>query len=258
MNEKKDKNYYKFLLFRNLAIKINSNLFLSEIIGEALDRAVEIVELEAGSIAVWDEATGEISDQVIVGSMEKQEMLQEMDKKALSILRQDFSVESVYLTLDKDGPYGLFSYPIRSEGEIVGTILGLSKGERNPLTEEEFLEALGSQLGIAVGRSTGWIKESKSQRLSAVTETAVTINHEINNPLTAILGNAELLLSKSPKLDKETLERLKIIEESALRIKKVTENLMKIVEPVIVEYAGGVKMLDIDKSGKKEGETPED
>lgn len=255
MDEKRNKNYNKFLLFRNLAIKINSNLPLSEIIGEALDRAVEIVDLESGSIVVWDEKTKEVSDQVIVGSMEKQEMLQEMDRKALSILRQDFSVESVYLTLDKGGPHGLFSYPIKSDEEIVGAILGLYKGERNLLLEEEFLGALGNQLGIAVGKNIQWQKQGKSQRLSAIMETAVAINHEINNPLTAILGNAQLLLSSKAKLDKDTLDKLKIIEDSALRIKEVTQNLMKIVEPVIVEYAGGVKMVDISKSVKKKDET---
>ncbi|MCJ7508709.1 MAG: hypothetical protein MUO85_08280 [candidate division Zixibacteria bacterium] len=255
MDEKRNKNYNKFLLFRSLAIKINSNLPLSEIIGEALDRAVEIVDLESGSIVVWDEKTKEVSDQVIVGSMEKQEMLQEMDRKALSILRQDFSVESVYLTLDKGGPHGLFSYPIKSDGEIVGAILGLYRGERNLLLEEEFLGALGNQLGIAIGKNIQWQKQGKSQRLSAIMETTVAINHEINNPLTAILGNAQLLLSSKAKLDKDTLDKLKIIEDSALRIKEVTQNLMKIVEPVIVEYAGGVKMVDISKSVKKKDET---
>lgn len=251
MDETKSKDYFKFTLFRNLALKINSSIPLSEIIGEALDQAVQIVGLDSGSIAVWDERTKEVSDQVIVGSMEKQEMLLEMDKKALSVLRKDFSVESVYLTLDKEGPYGVFSYPIKSDKKIVGAILGLSKGERNPLLEEEFLEALGNQLGIAVGKSTYWSSQGKSHRLSAIMETAVAINHEINNPLTAILGNAQLLLSKSSKLDKETLDKLKVIEDSALRIKEVTQNLMKIVEPVVVDYAGGVKMLDIGKSEKK-------
>jgi K+-sensing histidine kinase KdpD len=255
MDEKRNKNYNKFLLFRSLAIKINSNLPLSEVIGEALDRAVEIVDLESGSIVVWDEKTKEVSDQVIVGSMEKQEMLQEMDRKALSILRQDFSVESVYLTLDKGGPHGLFSYPIKSDADIVGAILGLYKGERNLFLEEEFLGALGNQLGLAVGKNIQSQKQGKSQRLSAIMETAVAINHEINNPLTAILGNAQLLLSTKAKLDKDTLEKLKIIEDSALRIKEVTQNLMKIVEPVIVEYAGGVKMVDISKSVKKRDET---
>ncbi len=256
MNEK-NKNYFKFALFRSLAIKINRDLPLSEIIGEALEKAVDIVDLESGSITIWDETTKEISNQVVVGSVEKQEMLQEMDKKALSILRQDFSVESIYLTLDRDGTHGLFSYPIRSEGKVVGAILGLSKGERNLLLEEEFVEALANQLGIAIAKATYWMKEGKSQRLSAIMETAVAINHEINNPLTAVLGNAQLLLSKAAKLDKETQDKLKIIEDSALRIKEVTQNLMKIVEPIIVEYAGGVKMLDIQKSSKVKSR-PED
>jgi len=70
--------------------------------------------------------------------------------------------------------------------------------------------------------------------------------------LTAILGNAQLLLTRKEHLDQETIEKLKIIEENALKIKEVTQNLLRIIEPVITEYAGGVKMLDIERSKKRE------
>lgn len=48
------------------------------------------------------------------------------------------------------------------------------------------------------------------------------------------------------------VEKLKAIEESALRIREVTLRLMQIIEPVTVEYASGMRMIDIERSKKKE------
>jgi K+-sensing histidine kinase KdpD len=143
----------------------------------------------------------------------------------------------------------------------VGAITGLSIGHINLSTEEEFLEALSNQLGLAVAKAPGWetqitteIQENqiKSERLKAITETAVTINHEVNTPLSVVLGYAQLLLSRKEELPQDTIDKLKKIEQSALRIKEVTHKLTKIIEPVIVKYAGEVRMVDLDKSKTKE------
>jgi len=92
----------------------------------------------------------------------------------------------------------------------------------------------------------------KSERATAITETAVTVNHEINNPLTAILGNAQLLLMGEKDLPKEVAAKLKTIEKSAIQIRETTSKLMAIVEPVRTPYASGLNMIDINKSKKKE------
>jgi hypothetical protein len=94
----------------------------------------------------------------------------------------------------------------------------------------------------------------KSERAAAVTETAVTVNHEINNPLTAILGNTQLLLMNKDKLAKETVTKLQTIEKSAIQIREVTDKLMTIIEPVRKHYASGLQMIDIEKSKKRSDE----
>jgi signal transduction histidine kinase len=85
-------------------------------------------------------------------------------------------------------------------------------------------------------------------KAEAVVETAVTINHEVNNPLTAVLGNIQLVLMNADRLPADILTRLKAAEQSALKIKEVTQNLMKIVEPSVIEYTTGLKMVDLSKS----------
>ena len=97
-------------------------------------------------------------------------------------------------------------------------------------------------------------KMVNSERAAAVTETAVTVNHEINNPLTAILGNTQLLLMNKDKLTKETITKLETIEKSAIKIREVTDKLMTIIEPVRKHYASGLQMIDVEQSKKKSDE----
>jgi hypothetical protein len=92
----------------------------------------------------------------------------------------------------------------------------------------------------------------RGERVAAILETAVAINHEINNPLTAILGNTQLILMNKDRLSKDLLAKINIIEKSSLRIRQVTQKLMAVVEPITTPYIDGLQMLDIDKSASKE------
>jgi len=88
----------------------------------------------------------------------------------------------------------------------------------------------------------------KGERIAAILETAVAINHEVNNPLTAIIGNTQLLLLNQEQLAEDVSAKIKTIEKSAMRIREVTKKLMSIVEPITTSYTDGLSMLDIDRS----------
>lgn len=265
MEQEIPKQVLKYQVLRLLAIRINSSVPIKEVIQEGIDRALEIMDLEAGLISIWEEETREPVSEVAAGPREKTDLLSAIEKGAIQMMRKDLKIESVYLTFEKDGIHSVFSYPIRADGRFLGAITGLTQGSRNLILEEEFLEALGSQLGLAAAKAEGYMSKAekkkmeeekehsvKSERLAAIIHTSVAVNHEINNPLTAILGNAQLLLTRKEYLDQETVDKLKVIEENALKIKEVTQSLLRIIEPVITEYAGGIKMLDIERSKKKE------
>jgi K+-sensing histidine kinase KdpD len=255
----KDKNYLKFLTLRNIAKSIIILAPLKELVQDVLDKTIEIMGLESCSITIWE--NGNTLLEVVSGQIEKNDILQKFDKEVILSMRRGFSVESVYLTLKQDKPESLFSYPIKFNNEVIGAISGLCEGHRNLTLEEEFLEALSCQLRIAIFEIKGWKSKQEFEKekeliektkLSTISDTVVAVNHEINNPLTAILGNAQLLLSKGEEINAETKEKLRVIENSALRIKEITQKLTKITKPVSKEYAGGVKMLDIEKSSQEE------
>lgn len=254
----------KFLLLKNQAARINTSLEMNQILQETLDGILDILNLQCASIILWEEKTKKITHEMASGVIEKHKILRDFDQQVMEAMRKQIHMECIYATLEMEGPHSVFSYPIKRDGHTVGAMAGLVEGQRNLSTEEEFLEAMSHQLGIACAQASLWegriggeIAEDliKSERLKAIIETAVTINHEVNNPLAAVLGYVQLLLSKPQNLEPDTIDKLKKIETGALRIKEVTNRLLKIVEPVIVKYAGDVKMVDIKQSKIKEDET---
>ena len=62
------------------------------------------------------------------------------------------------------------------------------------------------------------IERGRRGKLSTI---AHVLNHEVNNPLMTIIGNAQLLLSKSEIRPEELREKIEAIEDSAHRIARV-------------------------------------
>lgn len=87
-----------------------------------------------------------------------------------------------------------------------------------------------------------------TDQLAAVVETAVAVNHAINNPLVPILGNVQYLLQDGRFMDEDIRKRLRVIMKNALRIRDITQKLASISHFVTKEYVKGTQMLDIEAS----------
>jgi len=259
---KANNDYLRYKLLADASIGASSGVSNDQILKNALDSALEVLGLVTGSVRVVDEH-GKLIFIHIAGRNEFSEMMRQIEDKMLAILRDDFAVRSTFLTFERDGIYSLFSYPLKMDDKIYGTISGITTGERSLAVEEDFIKAISAVLALVLSR--GKIAEGAKPddivkaRAEAVVETAVTINHEVNNPLTAVLGNVQLLLLNAQELSPDIRGKLKAVEESALRIKEVTQNLMRIIEPSVIEYTTGLKMVDLEKSLKSmEQKKPED
>lgn len=93
----------------------------------------------------------------------------------------------------------------------------------------------------------------ESERLAAITNLAVSVNHEINNPLCSILGNTQLILMEKERLDPRMVKGLKNIEKETVRIREVARRLARISKPVLKEYIDGKEMIDIEQSDPGDG-----
>lgn len=80
----------------------------------------------------------------------------------------------------------------------------------------------------------------RSQRLAAVGDLATGLAHEVNNPLAAIVGNAQLLLEDSPKQGL-TREMLGDVVSQALRISDLVRDLQSLAEA----QKGGLSTVDV-------------
>lgn len=68
----------------------------------------------------------------------------------------------------------------------------------------------------------------QSEKLAAVGQLAAGIAHEINNPLAAIIANAQLMLHLNPDDDPDKIESIKLIETAGIRASNVVRNLLNI------------------------------
>lgn len=89
----------------------------------------------------------------------------------------------------------------------------------------------------------------KSKRLAAIGEIVASVNHEINNPLMIISGNAQFLEMSMENFPEEMKERVRTILEETDRISQVTKKLREIKTLVTEDYTrSGEQMINLDKS----------
>jgi two-component system NtrC family sensor kinase len=139
-----------------------------------------------------------------------------------------------------EGIHGFVCVPIRSRGRLLGT-LAVGRRTRRPFADGEvaLVEATAHQVGLALDnarlysetrRQLEELRRAQAQviraeKLSAVGELASGVAHEINNPLTTILGQTQLLLAQA-ELPATVRERLKVIAEESARAARIVQNLL--------------------------------
>jgi len=82
-----------------------------------------------------------------------------------------------------------------------------------------------------------------SQRLETVRQVVATLTHELNQPLTAVVGNAEIL--QLDLHDPEQVESVGVIVREASRMSNIVQKLAEASRLDVVPYVPGLSMLSI-------------
>lgn len=85
----------------------------------------------------------------------------------------------------------------------------------------------------------------EAEALAAIGAVVASVNHEINNPLCAIILNAQLLRMDMEKSSEKASERIDNIEANVSRIQKITQRIQELKEADTTEYVSGEQMLDL-------------
>ncbi len=140
------------------------------------------------------------------------------------------------------------------EDTLEGLYLGANDFISRPFRQSELLARVQTHLRIKELQD----RLVQAERVATVGRMAVTMAHEISNPLAGILGYVELLLSESEQegLDCEELRgTLERVHDDALKIRDVLRQLREISRPGVYRYAPGLEGISLDEEAGPQGPT---
>lgn len=101
------------------------------------------------------------------------------------------------------------------------------------------------RLEVSAARRRAEEALQRARYLAGIGETSLALQHEINNPLAALLSHASLI-EEGMVEPEEMPGALKTIVEQARRIGAVVKRLRQLENPTSVEYLGTSRMIDIN------------
>jgi two-component system, sensor histidine kinase and response regulator len=137
---------------------------------------------------------------------------------------------------------------LTAKRELESKIRGLECGAYDyitkPFNQEEVLARVNSLLTIRRLQK----QLLRTEKRATVGEMMITINHEINNPLSAVLGNTELLMMELTDVSDRARRKLETIYAEAMRIRDILKriNNLRVVEST--RYLDDLSMINLEKS----------
>lgn len=132
----------------------------------------------------------------------------------------------------------------------------LEAGADDFITKPVTAEHLRAQIIIAERRMSESAARSHAERelahsqwLAGIGQTAIAMQHEINNPLTSLLIEVEFLAS-DPDMPAKFRAALDVIALQGDRIGRVVQVLADLKEPTTLEAVRGVQMIDLSGNAR--------
>lgn len=224
--------------------KLNSTQDLDTLLTSIVEAAQELIQCEASSILLYDEDAQALK--FVAAPISQKEELKNMlvplknsvagrvYRECQPVIIQDGkSTPDIFRKVDKKLTFetrDLLAAPLLFRDDPIGVIEVINKEGGDPFTADDIhiLETLASHAATAI-QNTRLLEEvqlayAELEQLDHLKSNFISIaSHELRTPIGLVLGYSSVL--KETATDKDIRSKIDVIHKSALRLKRVVEDL---------------------------------
>lgn len=228
-----------------IATTINQSLDIQKISQNTLDKILEVMQSDAGTIRLWD--TSETKLILLVSRGLPRDFIQRYQEIPVGDMIAGRVAKSGYPLILKDahrfsqlgsplfelGFASLISIPLKSKDKVVGTLTVASRAICHYNRQDlDLLTSIGHQLSVAIENATLYTETRTMVEQLKETDRFKSaffsnMSHELRTPLTSIIGYSEFLLERiGGELNTKQEDAIRNIQSSGGLLLEIINNLL--------------------------------